>query len=146
MAIKRIRSKYYNHNFDTETGLSIRWGKTMANEDDPILSPIGPEIADIEISTVCNGIGKTMDARKPCPWCYKSNTGCGSNMSFDTFKSIFHKLPKNLTQIAFGIGDIDGNPDLWRIMEYCRSNSYNSVVPNITVNGMGVDTKVVART
>jgi radical SAM protein with 4Fe4S-binding SPASM domain len=145
MAIKKVRSKYYNYDFNMENGLLIRWGETMAPEDDPVMSPIGPEIADIEISTVCNGIGKTMDTRKPCSWCYKSNTGCGSNMSFDTFKSIFHKLPKNLTQIAFGIGDIDGNPDLWRIMEYCRENDYNKVAPNITVNGMGITKEVAER-
>jgi radical SAM protein with 4Fe4S-binding SPASM domain len=139
---KRVRSEIYNYDFNKETGLFLRWGKNL--NDDPIMAP-SPEIADIEISTVCNGIGKTMDARKPCPWCYKSNTGCGGNMSLDTFKSIFHKLPKNLTQIAFGIGDIDGNPDLWDIMLYCRNNNYNTVIPNITTNGMGVDERVAGR-
>lgn len=64
--------------------------------------------------------------------CYKSNTGEGNNMSFDTFKTMFDKFPNHLTQIALGIGDIDGNPDLWKIMEYCRAND---VVPNITING-----------
>jgi MoaA/NifB/PqqE/SkfB family radical SAM enzyme len=56
-------------------------------------------------------------------------------MSLETFKEIFHKIPKNLTQIAFGIGSIDANPDLWKILEYCRKNDYNYVVPNITING-----------
>lgn len=56
-------------------------------------------------------------------------------MSFNTFKDIFHKLPRTLTQIAFGIGSIDANPDLWKIMQYCRDNDYNRVVPNITING-----------
>lgn len=125
--IKTVRSKGYNYNFDYKTGLFVRWGKTQ--QDDPLYSPFGPEIADIEISTVCNGLGK------PCSHCYKSNTGCGENMSFDTFKKLFHKLPKNLTQIAFGIGDIDANPDLFKIFEYCRTNEYNSVVPNVTING-----------
>jgi len=145
MAIKKVRSKYYNYDFNTKTGLLIRWGETFATEHDPIMSPIGPEIADIEISTICNGIGNYMDSRKPCPWCYKSNTGCGNNMSFETFKSIFHKLPRNLTQIAFGIGDIDGNPDLWKIMEYCRENDYNKVIPNITVNGMGITNEIAEK-
>jgi MoaA/NifB/PqqE/SkfB family radical SAM enzyme len=54
-------------------------------------------------------------------------------MSFDTFKTVFGKFPKTLTQIAFGIGDIDGNPDMWRIMEFTRENG---VIPNVTVNGM----------
>jgi len=141
--IKIVKSERYNYLFNKTTGFFARWGETK--EDNPDMSPFGPEIADIEISTVCHGIGNYMDSRKPCPWCYKSNTGCGINMSLDTFKTVFHKLPRNLTQIAFGIGDIDGNPDLWRIMEYCRSNSYNSIVPNITVNGMGVDKEVSKR-
>lgn len=142
MTIKVVKSSKYNYVFNKTTGFFARWGETK--EQDPVMAPFGPEIADIEISTICNGIGNYIDSRKPCPWCYKSNTERGSNMSFGTFQALFHKLPKNLTQIAFGIGDIDGNPDLWNIMSYCRSNSYNSVVPNITTNGMGVD-KAVAK-
>ena len=42
------------------------------------------------------------------------------------------KIPKNLTQIAFGIGSIDANPELWDIMEYTRAEGY---IPNITING-----------
>jgi hypothetical protein len=56
-------------------------------------------------------------------------------MSLETFSKIFQKFPKNLTQIAFGIGSIDANEDLWAIMKYCRENKYNKVVPNITING-----------
>lgn len=104
-----------------ENGFFARWGKT--EEDDPEYSPFGNEILDIEISTICS---------KECPWCYKSNRRCGDNMSFETFKQMFDKFPKHLTQIAFGIGDIDGNPDLWKIMDYARMNG---VIPNITING-----------
>ena len=53
-------------------------------------------------------------------------------MNFETFEKLFSKFPPTITQIAFGIGDIDGNPDLWKIMEFCRTNG---VVPNITING-----------
>lgn len=67
--------------------------------------------------------------------CYKSNTGKGHNMTFETFKKVFHNLPRTLTQIAFGIGDIDGNPDMWKIFEYCKNNDYNEVTPNVTING-----------
>jgi radical SAM protein with 4Fe4S-binding SPASM domain len=123
----------YHLRFSTKTGFMARWGKTP--DDDPPMCPVGPEIADIEISTICHGIGKDMESRKPCSWCYKSNTGCGENMSLETFKRVFSLFPKTLTQIAFGIGDIDGNPDLWNIMKHCRENG---VIPNITTNGMGV--------
>lgn len=121
---KFVRSEHYNYNFDRENGFFIRWGKTL--EDEPRYSFIGPEILDLEISNICH---------RGCPFCYKSNTKNGKNMSFGTFKKIFHKFPRTLTQVAFGIGSIDANPDLWKIMEYCRSNDYNKVVPNITING-----------
>ena len=125
--IKSFRSEGYNFDFDRMTGDFRRWGKT--EEDDPQMSPFGPEILDIEVGTICNGIGK------PCPWCYKSNSPIGENMSLETFKKILSKFPKTLCQVAFGLGDIDGNPDLFKIMEYCRYNSYNKVIPNITING-----------
>lgn len=38
-------------------------------------------------------------------------------------------------QIAFGIGSIDANPDLQRILEYTREKG---IIPNITVNGYGI--------
>jgi MoaA/NifB/PqqE/SkfB family radical SAM enzyme len=122
--IKTVRTPTYKYNFDVETGYFQRWGKTV--NDDPQYSPIGNEILDIEVSTVCH---------KGCKFCYKGNTAKGQNMSFDTFKIIFDKMP-TLTQIAFGIGDLDGNPDLWKMFEYCRENK---VVPNVTINGEGLD-------
>ncbi len=64
--------------------------------------------------------------------CYKSNTNQGNNMSLETYKEVLDKFPDNLTQVAFGIGDIDTNPDLWKIMEYTRSKG---IIPNITING-----------
>lgn len=132
--LKGFKAPGYNMLFNTETGTLARWGNTR--DEDPAMCPVGPEIADIEISTVCHGIGKTMAKRVPCSFCYKSNTGVGENMSFDTFKKVLKHFPKTLTQIAFGIGDLDGNPDMFRIMEYCRSKG---VVPNVTTNGMGIN-------
>lgn len=122
---KRFISKDYNYIFDKVSGFFARWGKTK--NDDPKFAESGPEIADIEISTVCSGINGV-----PCRHCYKSNTKIGKNMGFETFKIIFHKLGKQLTQIAFGIGDVDANPDMFKIMEYCRTNG---VIPNVTING-----------
>lgn len=121
---KIARSKNYNFTFNKKTGFFARWGKTL--KDDPESAP-SPEILDIEISTICHGITGT-----PCPWCYKSNTAVGTYMKLDTFKQILAKFPKTVTQIAFGIGDVDSNPDLWAIMQYCRDHG---IVPNITVNG-----------
>jgi MoaA/NifB/PqqE/SkfB family radical SAM enzyme len=115
----RVESDEYNYVFNRKTGKFARWGKTF--NDDPQFAPM-PEIADIEISTIChNG----------CSFCYKSNTTNGAYMSISKFRTIVDKMPW-LTQIAFGIGDIDSNPDLKDILEYTRSKG---IIPNITING-----------
>lgn len=122
--IKSLLSKDYNYSFNKTNGEFARWGSTI--EEDPNVSPYGPEILDIEISTVCNN---------GCKFCYKSNTGVGENMSYEDFIRIIDSMPPTLTQVALGIGDIDANKDLWRIMAYCR---YKGIIPNITINGKGM--------
>jgi len=126
--MKNIRTPQYNYNFNINNGYFERWGNTT--KDDPQYSPVGPEILDMEISTICHG---------GCKFCYKSNTSIGKNMSFKTFKTIVDKMPM-LTQIAFGIGDFYGNPDLEIILSYCRNKN---IVPNITVNGFDIDDNAV---
>lgn len=134
--IKRLISPEYNYFFNTKTGEFARWGRTL--EDDPKVGML--EIFDLEVSEVCNGIPSPgAEVATPCAHCYKSNTKVGRNMSFETFKGIFDKLPVSLTQIAFGIGDMDANPELRRMFEYCRENDHNpGVVPNLTINGWGL--------
>jgi hypothetical protein len=129
---KLCRSSDYNFSFDKKTGFFARWGKTK--DDDPVYAP-SPEILDIEISTICNGVNG-----KPCPWCYKSNTGQGTNMNLETFKVVLKKInPLGiLTQVALGIGDIDSNPDLFPIMKHCRESG---VIPNLTINGWNLQDK-----
>ena len=133
---KILKSKNYNFVFDKKTGFFARWGKTQ--DDDPQYSPVGPEIADIEISTICKGV----EGVGVCKFCYKGNTPRGENMNLETFKKLFHKLPKHLTQIAFGIGDIDSNPDMWAIFDYAKENG---VIPNVTVNGEGITDEIADR-
>jgi len=121
---KIIRSQNFNMFFNKNTGTTITYGET--DKDDPDFCPQGPLIADIEVSTICG---------QGCKFCYKCNTYFGKNMSFELFKDIFHKLPRTLTQIAFGIGDIWANKDLPMILNYCRNNDYQYITPNITING-----------
>ena len=134
--IKAFRSFAYNYTFDLRSGNFRRWGHKP--EKDPVWSPFGPELVDIEISA---GGGCPMR----CSFCYKGNGtgGTPTNMSFSTFKSIFDKLPHVVsktgqkifftTQIAFGITSVGANPDLFEIFDYCRQHS---VIPNVTINGM----------
>lgn len=121
--LKIIKSRDFNNIFNMETGYSMTWGRTK--EENPEYCPYGPLIADIEITTKCSGPGG-----KLCPFCYKGNTLEGFNMSLDTFKVIFNKLPKTIQQVAFGAdSSLEMNPDIWGIMDYCLENN---VIPNIT--------------
>ena len=132
--VKRYRSKYYNYDFYLSNGLFYRWGKTI--EDDPLFSPVGPEIADIEIvQGKCKGM---------CDFCYKSNGEVENHyMPLEKFKTLLSKLPDNLMQIAFGITDIDGNPDFFKIMEYTRSKG---IIPNYTTHGLDITEDIAKKT
>lgn len=115
----------YNYIFDKRNGDFKRWGKTF--DDDPKYSPIGPEILDLEISV--NG------CKNNCKFCYKNNTNKpATNMSFETFKTIIDRMPKCLTQVAFGITGIETNPDFLKMMHYCREEV--GVIPNFTLSGI----------
>jgi hypothetical protein len=71
--LKVVKSPGYNYLFNVKNGFFARWGKTI--EDDPDFSPLGPEILDFEISTICNGgcsfcspsgiLVNTPDGKKP---------------------------------------------------------------------------------
>ncbi len=132
---KAFYSENYNFLFRYKDGFFMRWGKTT--QDDPQYSPFGPEILDLEISSgKCNG---------RCKFCYKDN-GEDENthhMTLDEFKTIFDKMPKMLTQIAFGICDISSNPDFFAMMEYAREHD---VIPNYTCNGLEVTNEVAEKT
>ena len=126
---KYFSSEDYKYNFDGMTGEFSRWGAD--EKDDPEMAP-SAEILDIEISSGnCSG---------GCKFCYKSSSSTKEkkNMSLENFKTILSKFPKNkegshfLTQIAFGITDLDSNKEMWDIFKHTRSEG---VVPNVTVNG-----------
>ena len=126
---KYVRTKYYNYNFDYSTGYFERWGKTK--DEDPEFSIFGCELADIEITEICAG---------GCPYCYKSNTLKGKNMSLDTFKRLIEKINVNnvLTQVAFGLGSTgEENPELWDMCRFLRSEY---IVPNGTVADISNET------
>ena len=127
---KRVRSDGYNYTFtisgDKNPGKMMRWGYT--HEDNPRMAPM-PEILDIEVSTICH---------QGCSWCYKSNTAIGKIMDPKVLGRILSATEENLTQVAFGIGDIEsvGYENLSKYFEYC---SMYAIVPNITINGKEMD-------
>ena len=120
---KNLKSENYNYLFDKRNGVMIQWGKTK--DDDPDRAP-APVLADIEVVASCKGPGG-----KICPFCYKGNIPGKNYMSFEEYKIIFDKLPKSLTQIAFGTdADLSVNPDIWKIFKYTRKHG---IIPNVTV-------------
>lgn len=132
--IKTIESKNFNNVFYKFNGRNFTWGITK--DEDPKYCPFGPLIADIEISTICHGPKNKDGKDEPCKFCYKSNNPCGKNTTLEEFKVLFRKLPRTLTQIAFGIGDLtDLDGEMWKIFEYCRNNDYQEIIPNVTING-----------
>lgn len=135
--IKLIKSEKYNSIFNKHTGFFLRWGENP--HIDPDYSLIGPEIADIEISSgMCHN---------NCPFCYKGNKKDGilHNMTLDEFKVIFEKLTKyqTLTQIAFGITSPTDNPDFFEMMKYSRENG---IIPNYTCNGTDMTMEIAEKT
>lgn len=144
--LKLFISEDYNYAFNKVTGQFARWGKTR--EDDSQFSPFGPEIADIEIS-VDGCVGPGMELKNgstggPCRFCYKGNKATPpKNMSLDTFRAILDKMPKTLTQVAFGITTVQANPDFFAMMEYCREKD---VVPNYTTAGADLTPEIVEKT
>lgn len=127
--IKSYFSNEFSFIFNKETGRTLMWSGPKFEE--PIYSPIGPLIADIEITTKCNGING-----KVCPFCYKSNTPNGKNMTYETFVKILDNMPNSLTQIAFGVGS-ELKPDTWKIFKECRNRD---IVPNVTVANIDDET------
>jgi hypothetical protein len=126
---KIFRERDYNYNFNLQNGYFERYGLTK--EDDPDFSAYGPELADIEITEICAG---------GCPYCYKSNTPTGKNMSFTDFQKVIGQLNVNgqLTQVAFGLGMTgEENPELWDMCKWLRAND---IIPNGTVANISDET------
>ncbi|GHU72994.1 hypothetical protein FACS189450_11870 [Spirochaetia bacterium] len=130
---KYFNTPDYNYRFNLKNGYFARWGKTFDN--DPPYSRFGPEIADIEISTICKGLSGIH-----CPYCYKANTDTGKNMSFDVFRKVIKKINTNnqLTQVAFGLGAAgEENPYLW---DMCATLREQNIIPNGTVANVTEET------
>lgn len=129
--VKVYRSEDFNYNFLKRNGYTELWGKTK--EDDPVIAPM-PVILDMEITSICSGPGTD----GPCKFCYKSNTVNGKYMSFKTAKNILDKMPKQLTQVAFGVdAKCESNPDWFNIFKYVRELGF---IPNVTVADISDET------
>lgn len=64
---KTCKGTNYNFSFDKTNGFFMRYGRTKKHN--PSFSPIGPELCDCEISTVCEGVNGQL-----CKFCSPAGT------------------------------------------------------------------------
>lgn len=135
---RNVTDDSYNCFFSKKTGLNVRFGKEV--EDDPAYCELGPEIADIEVvAGKCPKING-----KNCAFCYKNNGGEIANcMTLKQFKELIGFMPKNLSQIAFGITGVKTNPEFFDMMQYAKDVG---VVSNYTTNGVDLDDECIEKT
>lgn len=115
----------YHFLADPQTGLTMRWGKTL--EENPIWAPV-PELADISISNHCS---------KGCSYCYRRSTRNNEFMSLDQYclvlDSINHPQYGNVFQVAIGGGEPLEHPEFLEIID---ATIQRKIVPNFTTNGI----------
>jgi len=141
--VRKFRSdQNYNFDINTKTGYFERWGDTK--DQDAEVSPFGPEILDLEISTsvqpkdqerLKHFLTSHGACKGNCAFCYKSNSNKlpTYNMKFEEFRHIFDSMPGTLYSIAFGIMNFDTNPDFIGMAQYARENG---VMPTFTMHGL----------
>lgn len=129
----RRHSKEYNFYGDTETGLTIRFGKTV--NDNPITAP-WPELADISISNHCT---------KGCEFCYRDSTDNNSFMSTAEYEYVLDSLTSSkwgsVFQVALGGGEPLEHPDFIEILDISKRKG---IVANFTTNGIHIN-EIVAK-
>ena len=81
---------------------------------------------------------------KNCAFCYKNNGGDVANcMTLSQFKELIDFMPKNLSQIAFGITGVKTNPEFFEMMQYAKDVG---IVSNYTTNGVDLDDACIEKT
>ena len=124
----------YNMLFNKLNGVSLRFGRSFDEKDDPTWCGLGPELLDLEVSV--NGCPKI--GGENCRFCYKGNTDAPpTNMTFDNFKVIVSRFPKTLCQIPLGITGLKTNPDLEHMLRHIQDELL--IPPTLTLSGKDLD-------
>lgn len=103
--------------------LALRISETPDME----LIPEHPELVDIKLTDVCY-IG--------CPFCYQNSQSDSLHGDFKTIKTVIKSLNPNITEVAFGGGDVLQHPQIVEILEFAREHGLMS--SNITMNWQSV--------
>lgn len=133
MKIRR-HSKNYNFYGDTETGLTMRWGKSI--NTNPKYAP-WPELADISISNHCT---------KGCEFCYRESSDDGSFMSLEDYTYVLSSLQSeelgSVFQVALGGGEPLEHPNFIEILDISLSKG---IVANFTTNGIRINKEIASK-
>ncbi|MDR1541270.1 MAG: radical SAM protein [Clostridiales bacterium] len=127
------RAPAYNFYGNTDTGLTLRWGKTM--EENPLRAP-WPELADISISNHCT---------KGCGFCYRGSGDNGSFMPLESYESVLDALTSpvygSVFQVALGGGEPLEHP---AFLDILKATAERGIAANFTTNGELVDRSLAA--
>lgn len=111
----------------TEYQDNKRLALRLSETPDMELIPKYPELVDIKLTDVCH-IG--------CSWCYQDSTSDSLHGDLDVIKTVISSLNPNITEVAFGGGDVLQHPDIVEILEFSRGCGLSS--SNITMNWQSV--------
>lgn len=124
----------YHFMADAQTGLTMRWGKTL--RDDPTWAPV-PELADISISNHCT---------KGCSYCYRKSENNSEFMSLEDYcyvlDAINHPTYGNVFQVAIGGGEPLEHPEFIQIIDETVARG---IVVNFTTNGIHLSADICLR-
>ncbi|MDP4224840.1 MAG: SPASM domain-containing protein [Bacteroidota bacterium] len=143
MITKIDRKNKFVSKFDPQTGFYVRSGVIENGVDtgiDPFMSSF-PELIDVGVMGHCVH-GKTGLCIKSGVQCYQNGLNTHTpNMTLGNFKRIVDECKGKVYQLALGgRGDVDQHEDFEEILKYCRQNS---IVPNFTTSGLGLDDRLV---
>jgi MoaA/NifB/PqqE/SkfB family radical SAM enzyme len=126
--LMRRHSEDYNFIGDTETGVTMRWGRSMG--ENPLFAP-WPELVDISISNHCS---------KGCDFCYRDSRPDGSFLSVEDYEFALDCLTSprwgSVFQVALGGGEPLEHPQLLTLLECTRQRG---IGVNFTTNGDRID-------
>lgn len=99
----------------------------LSEQPESELIPEHPELVDIKLTDVCF-IG--------CPWCYQDSRPESKHGDLVTIKTVISSLNPEITEVAFGGGDVLQHPDIVEILQYSRECGLTS--SNITMNWQSI--------
>lgn len=109
--------------YENNKRLALRLSETADME----LIPEHPELVDIKLTDVCH-IG--------CTWCYQDSKSDSLHGDLDVIKTVIASLNPNVTEVAFGGGDVLQHPNIVEILEFSRYCGLDS--SNITMNWQSI--------